>query len=182
MAGLVMDLFHLYIYTASLGPGEPGGYLALPRWAALLGEPLFCRLFFFLYGYFQNLFLLFYLSYWLRLLSIVRGNVESNPAPGSDKEGSDSNIRGLHANLVKLAVTGSDFDILVCAESKVSDRRHLSELRIPGFGCPNRGCGTPLLLVPRVWLFMIGEDSAPSGRASWSVLAMNPVYFVFTVG
>ena len=39
----------------------------------------------------------------------------------------------------------------------------------------NKGCGTPLL-VPRVWLIMLGKDSAPSGRASWSVLAMNPVF------
>ena len=42
---------------------------------------------------------------------------------------------------------------------------------------PNRGCGT-LLLVPRVWPFMLGKDSAPSRRASRSVLAMNPVCFV----
>ena len=31
-------------------------------------------------------------------------------------------------------MAGSDY-ILVCAESKVSDRRHLSELLIPDFGC-----------------------------------------------
>ena len=31
---------------------------------------------------------------------------------------------------------GSDYNILVCAGSKVSDRLHLSELRIPGFGWP----------------------------------------------
>ena len=42
----------------------------------------------------------------------------------------------------------------------------------------NRGCATPLL-VPRIWLFMKGKDSTPSSRASWSVLAMNPVCFVF---
>ena len=46
-----------------------------------------------------------------------------------------SNIRGLHATFNELAVAGSDYDVLVCAESIVSDRRHLSELRIPGFGC-----------------------------------------------
>ena len=79
-------------------------------------------------------------------------------------------------NWGELAVAGSDYDVLVCAKSKVSDRRHLSELRIPGFGCR-----TPLL-VPRVWLFMLGKDSASSGTASWSVLAMNPVCFVFSVG
>ena len=49
-----------------------------------------------------------------------------------------SNIRGLHANLDDLAVAGSVYDNLVCAESKVSDRRHISEVRIPGFGCPQQ--------------------------------------------
>ena len=44
----------------------------------------------------------------------------------------------------------------------------------------NRGCGTPHL-VPSVWLFMLGKDSAPSGRASWSVLATSLVCFVFVV-
>ena len=35
-------------------------------------------------------------------------------------------------------MAGSDYDVLVCAESKVSDLRHLSELRIPGYGCPQQ--------------------------------------------
>ena len=46
---------------------------------------------------------------------------------------------------------------------------------------PNRGCGTPHL-VPRGWLILLGKDSAPSGRASWSVLATSLVCFVFAVG
>ena len=70
---------------------------------------------------------------------IVCGAIESNPGPGSERvRVLYSNIRGLHANLDELAVAGSDYDVLVCAESKVSDRRHLSELRIPGFGCPQQ--------------------------------------------
>ena len=43
---------------AALGLGEPGGNLALPGRAALLGGPLFCSLLLLLYGYYQNLFLL----------------------------------------------------------------------------------------------------------------------------
>ena len=81
----------------------------------------------------------FYLSYWLCLLLIVFGDIESNPGPGSDRRVRVmySNIRGLHANLDELAMAGSDYDVLVCGDvSKVSDRRHLSELRIPCFGCP----------------------------------------------
>ena len=46
---------------------------------------------------------------------------------------------------------------------------------------PNRGCGTPLL-VPTGWLFMLAKDSAPSGRAVNSALAMNSVFFAFAVG
>ena len=61
---------------------------------------------------------------------------------------------------------------LSCAKSKVSDRRHLSELRIPGFGCPQQRLRNSTHdMVPRVWLFMLGKDYAPSGRASGSVHA-----------
>ena len=64
----------------------------------------------------------------------------SNPGPGSDKRVRVlySNIRGLHASLDELAVAGSDYDVFVCAETKVSVRRLLSELRIPCFGCPQQ--------------------------------------------
>ena len=73
-------------------------------------------------------------------------------------------------------MAGSDYDILVCIESKVSDRRQLSDLCIPGAWLPpNRGSGT-LLLVERVWLCILGNDSAPSCRASWSVLATSLVF------
>ena len=46
------------------------------------------------------------------------------PGPGSDKRVRVrySNIRGLHANLNKLSVAGSEYDVLVYTESKVSDR------------------------------------------------------------
>ena len=76
----------------------------------------------------------------MRLLLVVCGDVESNPGPGSERRVRVlcSNIRCLHANLDELAVAGSDYDVLVCAESKVSDRRHLSELRILGFGFPQQ--------------------------------------------
>ena len=65
----------------------------------------------------------FCLSYWLPLLLVVSGVVESNPGPGSDKKFRfktlKTSIRGLHANFDELAVAGSDYDVLVFAESKV---------------------------------------------------------------
>ena len=51
--------------------------------------------------------------------------VKSGPGSGRKVRALYYNIRGLHANLDELAVAGSDYDVLVCAESKVSDRRHL---------------------------------------------------------
>ena len=58
----------------------------------------------------------FYLSYWLRLLLIVCGAVESNPGQGSDKRVRVlySNIPGRHANLDEIDMGGSDYDILIC--------------------------------------------------------------------
>ena len=79
----------------------------------------------------------FYLFYWVRLLLIVCGDIDIEwRYRGSDRRVRVlySNIRGLHANLDELAVAASDY-VLVCAESNDSDRRHLSELSIPGIGC-----------------------------------------------
>ena len=93
----------------------------------------------FVWVFFQYLFPL--LSFLLVAFAlIVCGDVESNPGPCSGKWVLVIcyNIRGLHANLDELAVAGSDYDVLVCAESLVSDRHHLSELCIPGFGCPQQ--------------------------------------------
>ena len=71
---------------------------------------------------------------------IVCRDIESNPGPGSDTRVRVlvSNIRGLNANCYELGVAGSDYDVLVCPESKVSDRRPLSDLRISGIGYPQQ--------------------------------------------
>ena len=60
----------------------------------------------------------FYFSYWLSLLLAVCNDIESNPGPGSDRSVLIlySNIHGHYANLDELAVAGSDYDVLVCAE------------------------------------------------------------------
>ena len=58
-------------------------------------------------------------------LLIVCGDIESNPGPGSGRWVLVlySSIRGFHENLDELAAVGSDYDVLVCAESKASNRR-----------------------------------------------------------
>ena len=47
-----------------------------------------------------------------------------------------SNMRGLAGNLSDLTVASSQYDILLCYETLVSDLRHVSELLVPGSGRP----------------------------------------------
>ena len=45
-----------------------------------------------------------------------------------------SNVRGLAGNLSDLTVASSQYDMLLCSETLVTDMRHLSEVLVPGFG------------------------------------------------
>ena len=45
-------------------------------------------------------------------------------------------MRGQAGNLSDLTVASSQYDILLCSETLVSDMRHVSEVLLPGFGRP----------------------------------------------
>ena len=45
-------------------------------------------------------------------------------------------MRGLAANLSDLTVASSQYDILLCSETLVSDMHHVSEVLVPGFCRP----------------------------------------------
>ena len=45
-------------------------------------------------------------------------------------------MRGLSKNLSDVTVASSQFDLLLCSETLVSDRRHISQLLVPGFRRP----------------------------------------------
>ena len=47
-----------------------------------------------------------------------------------------SNERGLLGNLSDLTVASSQYDILLCSETLVSDMRHVSEVLVPSFRRP----------------------------------------------
>ena len=47
-----------------------------------------------------------------------------------------SNVHGLTANLSDLTVASCQYDKLLCSETLVSDMRYMSEVLVPGFGCP----------------------------------------------
>ena len=82
-----------------------------------------------------NLHLKFYSCLRLRF-----PDVETNPGPRRPVQASCrllcNNVRGLSGNLSDLAVASSQYDILLYSDTLVSDLRHVSELLVPGFGCP----------------------------------------------
>ena len=47
-----------------------------------------------------------------------------------------SNVRGLAVNLSGLTMASSQYDILLCSETLVSDMRRVSEVLVPGFCRP----------------------------------------------
>ena len=78
------------------------------------------------------LYLIFYACRWLRFL-----DVETNPGPWSPVPAGSrilgSNVRSLAGNHSDLTVASSQYHILLCSETLVSDMRHVSEVMVPGF-------------------------------------------------
>ena len=66
-------------------------------------------------------------------------DVETNPGPRRPVPAVCrilcSNVLGLSRNLSDLSVASSQYDILLCSETLVSDMRHVSELLVPGSSC-----------------------------------------------
>ena len=81
------------------------------------------------------LYLIFYGCLRLRFL-----DVRTNPGPRNSVPAVCrilcSNVRGLARNLSNLTVASSQYDILLCSETLVSDMRQLSEVVVPGFCRP----------------------------------------------
>ena len=81
------------------------------------------------------LYLIFYGCLRLQFL-----DVETNPGPHRPVLAVYrilcSNVRGLAGNLSDLTVASSQYDILLCSETLVSDMRHVLEVLVPGFCRP----------------------------------------------
>ena len=81
-------------------------------------------------------------------------------------------------NLNDLAVASSQYDILLCSETLVSDLRHVSELLVPGFGRPVmfcRGgiCTSTSCLVPVGWWHMYEMDMEHFANQNLSVVVVK---------
>ena len=82
-------------------------------------------------------------------LELLFPDVETNPDPRSPVPGACripcSNVRGFFKNLSDVTVASSQYDLLLCYETLVSDRRHISEFLVPRFGRPVLLCQDGML-------------------------------------
>ena len=87
-----------------------------------------------------------------------------------------TNINGLHGNRDELAIAATKFDVVACAETKVTGLRHVSELLLPGFKAPTmmlrgarpNGLGMGCLFA-LVFLSRGGKGSSVLFVSSWSL-------------
>ena len=66
----------------------------------------------------------------------LSGDIQLNPGPKRDFRILYSNVRGLFTNRNELKAASAHYDIILCAETIVSDYRHNSELLLPHFNKP----------------------------------------------
>ena len=79
------------------------------------------------------LYLIFYGCLRRRFLDMDTNLGPRSPAPAICRI-LCSNVRGLAGNLSDLTLASSQYDIMLCSETLVSDIRHVSALLVPGFG------------------------------------------------
>ena len=82
-----------------------------------------------------SLHLIFYACLELRFPDVETNPGRRRPVPGACRI-LCSNVWGLSKNLSDVTVASSQYDLLLCSETLVSDRRHISEVLVPGFGRP----------------------------------------------
>ena len=112
-------------------------------------------------------------------------DVETNPGPRRPVPTSSrilcSNMWGQSGNLSDLAVASSQYDILLCSETLVSDLRHVSELLVPGFGVALSACAGVSCLVPVGWWHMYEMDMEYFANKNLSVVVVKCSLLGFVV-
>ena len=107
--------------------------ISIPVDVLCLPAGMFCSL---THSLWNSYILLFFYAF----LRLQFPDVETNPGPRRPVPTVCrllcSNVLGLAGNLSDLTVASSQYDILLCSETLVSDSCHVKELLVPGFGCP----------------------------------------------
>ena len=77
--------------------------------------------------------------YFYCMLLIRFPDIEQNPGPRQAPAKSRimfTNINGLHGNIKDLAIASTRYDVILCAETKVTSYRNVAELKLPRFAKP----------------------------------------------
>ena len=93
-----------------------------------------------------SIHLIFYACLELRFSDVETNSGPLSPVPGTCRI-LCSNDRGLSKNLSDVTVASSQYYLLLCCETLVSDKRHISELLVLGFGHPVLLCRDGMLRV-----------------------------------
>ena len=91
-----------------------------------------------------------------------------------------SNVRGLSRNLSDLTMALSQYDILLCSETLVSDIRHVLEVLVPGFCRPVLLCRARCLGHVR-WLHTFEMVMEYFANLSLSVVVVKCWFLGFVV-
>ena len=121
------------------------------------------------------LYLIFYGCLRLRFLDMETNPGPRRPAPDVCKI-LCSNVRGLAGNLSDLTVASSQYDILLCSETLVSDMRHVSEVLVPASCCVGARC-----LEPVGWLHTFEMVMEHFANANLSVVVAKCCFLGFVV-
>ena len=104
-----------------------GGAVTLPSQLPYTDHYVYCIVNFYI--------LFFYAGLRLPFLDVETNPGQGRPVPTVFRQ-LCSKVQALTGNLSDLTVASFRYDILLCSETLVSDMRHVSELLVPGFGCP----------------------------------------------
>ena len=111
-------------------------------------------------------------------------DVETNPDPRRPVPAVcrilSSNVRGLAGNLSDLTMASSQYDILLCSETLVSDMPHVSGVLVPGFGRPVLLCRARCL-GPEGWLHKFEVVTEHFANQNLSVVVAKCCFLGFVV-
>ena len=82
-------------------------------------------------------------------------------------------MRGLSGNISDLAVALSQYDILLCSETLVSDLRHVSEFLVPAGSVALSACAGASCLMPVGWRHMYEMDMEHFANQNLSVVVVK---------
>ena len=118
------------------------------------------------------LYLIFYGCLRLRFLDVETNPGSRRPVPAVCRI-LCSNVRGLAGNLSDLIMASSQYDILLCSETLVSDMRHVSEVLVSCFCRPVLLCRGKMPRARGIAAYVREGYQAEHSKLWWMVVKVN---------